>query len=214
LFAGDRLQQTQHTPHLEALPKTWQNFLPVFKGFPWKDSCPELWVASVVPAQTQLWLQYPNSNLVRLADVPLQNLYPTFGLDRAIALCGAGMTYGWPTLVLDGGTALTLTGADAEATFIGGAILPGLGLQLRSLHEGTAGLPLTELPAQLPEQWAKDTTGPKSIPPARLCSPGAMPQPLTITLGNLHPNPNGLIVRRWISTLRLRGSVPCVKKGI
>ncbi len=159
LFVGDRLRQTQHTPHLESgHPNHWQNLFPFFEDWLWQDGCPELWVASVVPAQTQLWQQYPNLNRIQLNDVPLKNLYPTFGLDRAIALWGAGMTYGWPILVLDGGTALTLTGADAEATLIGGAILPGLGLQLRSLHEGTAGLPLTALPTQLPERWAKETT--------------------------------------------------------
>jgi type III pantothenate kinase len=84
-------------------------------------------------------------------------MYSTLGLDRAIALYGAGTTYGWPILAIDGGTALTITGADATQVLIGGAILPGLGLQMRSLHEGTARLPLVALPTELPILWAKET---------------------------------------------------------
>ena len=84
-------------------------------------------------------------------------VYPTLGIDRALTLWGAGVTYGWPALVIDAGTALTLTGADATGTLVGGAILPGLGLQLRSLSQDTAALPALSLPAQLPDYWAKDT---------------------------------------------------------
>jgi type III pantothenate kinase len=158
VFVGDRLQQTQNTPHLESILSNWQSLLPVFEKFSWQDQPPELWLASVVPAQTEIWQTYPNLHYIQLADIPLQNIYPTFGLDRAITLWGAGHTYGWPTLVIDGGTALTLTGADAHASLVGGAILPGLRLQMRSLHEGTARLPLVELPATLPQRWATDTS--------------------------------------------------------
>jgi type III pantothenate kinase len=163
LFDGDRLVQTWHAPHLQAvLPQQWSDWLSLsaaFQHFATLQSTtyPELWFASVVPSQTEIWQHYPHPNLIQLTDIPLQQMYPTFGLDRAIALYGAGTTYGWPTLVIDGGTALTLTGADAAQTLIGGAILPGLGLQMRSLYEGTAGLPLVELPAELPTPWAKDT---------------------------------------------------------
>jgi type III pantothenate kinase len=163
VFAGDDLVQTWHTPHLQAtLPQQWSDWLslsPAFQYFVTLQSAtyPELWLASVVPAQTKIWQHYPHANFIQLTDIPLQQMYPTFGLDRAIALWGAGISYGWPILVIDGGTALTLTGADTAQTLIGGAILPGLGLQMRSLHEGTAGLPLVALPTELPTLWAKDT---------------------------------------------------------
>jgi type III pantothenate kinase len=111
----------------------------------------------VVPSQGELWHHYPQTIQIQLADVPLQNVYPTLGLDRAISLYGAGITYGWPALVIDAGTALTLTGADEIGTVVGGAILPGLGLQLRSLHAEAAKLPLVDLPQQLPKRWATDT---------------------------------------------------------
>jgi len=88
--------------------------------------------------------------------IPVQGLYPTLGIDRILALLGAGTTYKWPVLVIDAGTALTVTGG-VRQHFAGGAILPGLQLQLQSLSQGTAALPTVELPTQLPLRWALDT---------------------------------------------------------
>jgi len=53
----------------------------------------------------------------------------------------------------DAGTALTLTGADADRCLVG-AILPRL--QLQSLAQRTGGLPLVEIGdlASLPPRWA------------------------------------------------------------
>ena len=42
------------------------------------------------------------------------------------------------------GTATTIDTLDAEGRFLGGDILPGIGLMLRSLAHGTAGLPFAE----------------------------------------------------------------------
>jgi len=91
-----------------------------------------------VPEQTALWQSYPDVVIITLDQLPLQGLYPTLGIDRALALLGAGTEIGWPVLV-------------------GGAILPGLGLQLSSLGEKTAGLPLLSLPENMPQRWATDT---------------------------------------------------------
>lgn len=163
LFANDKLQEICHTPLLDAdaflqsLPQNgsdWQHFCPFLQP---ENLYPELWLVSVVPSQTALWQRYPGVMLIKQLDIPLQGMYPTLGLDRAIALWCAGTTYGWPTLVVDGGTALTLTGANAQGQLVGGAILPGLGLQMRSLQEGTAGLSVVELPPQLPDLWATET---------------------------------------------------------
>ncbi|WP_227498681.1 type III pantothenate kinase [Synechococcus sp. PCC 7336] len=95
-----------------------------------------------------------------LAEVPLAGTYETLGLDRALALVGAARRVGWPVLAVDGGTALTISAADAAGRFAGGAIWPGLSLQGRSLHQATAALPLvtfehSQLP--LPERWATST---------------------------------------------------------
>jgi type III pantothenate kinase len=164
LFCHDQLQQICHTPHLNgdtflpSPPQDGSSWRHIFPFLPPENLCPELWIASVVPHQTALWRHYPRVTILERSDIPLQEMYPTFGLDRAIALWQAGTTYGWPTLMIDGGTALTLTGADAVGRLVGGAILPGLELQRRSLYEQTAGLPLAEQPlAQLPAFWARDT---------------------------------------------------------
>jgi type III pantothenate kinase len=116
-----------------------------------------IYLASVVPNQTAIWHQLPHVKLITLRDIPLLNLYPTLGIDRALAVFGAGEIYGYPVLVIDGGTALTITGIDENRCLIGGAILPGLRLQLRSLATGTAALPAIELPDQLPPRWSNNT---------------------------------------------------------
>jgi type III pantothenate kinase len=117
-----------------------------------------LWIASVIPAQTQIWQAYNQSRVLTLDQIPLNNLYPTLGIDRALALLGAATYYGLPSLVIDAGTALTFTGVDSERQLIGGAILPGLQLQLRSLAEHTAALPqLSTSDLSLPSRWSTST---------------------------------------------------------
>ena len=117
-----------------------------------------LYLASVVPTQTALWQTYPNLYIVTIDQLPLQGLYPALGIDRALALWGAGETWGWPMLAIDAGTALTFTGADAERRLVGGAILPGLGLQIKSLAQETAALPLiNKSDFILPPRWALNT---------------------------------------------------------
>ena len=58
--------------------------------------------------------------------------------------------------VIDGGTALTLTGANSNGRLVGGAILPGIALQLRSLTEATP-LPAIRPSEQVPPRWAHNT---------------------------------------------------------
>ncbi len=132
----------------------------------------DLWIASVVPAQTELWQQVvPNSQVVLRSHIPLKNIYPTLGIDRAINLLGAKQTLNWPILVIDSGTALTFTAGVADSVY-GGAILPGMRLQLQSLGQQAAelGSVLGALmptlstgtqpgQSQLPERWASNTDG-------------------------------------------------------
>ena len=153
-FAADKLSATSDLPHLPESRSPTVLDLPI--GFPY--GLP-LWIASVVPSQTQLWQTYEAAQVLTLEQVPLQKLYPTLGIDRALALLGAGDRYGFPALVIDAGTALTLTGADPGGGLSGGAILPGLQLQMRSLYEHTAALPplsAQDLPT-LPPRWATNT---------------------------------------------------------
>ncbi|MEH2259361.1 pantothenate kinase [Nostoc sp.] len=106
--------------------------------------CP-LILASVVPSQTAIWQTYPNTCVISLDQIPLIGVYPTLGIDRALALWGAAKTWGFPMLVIDAGTALTFTAADANECLVGGAILPGLGLQFATLAQQTGQLPLVEI---------------------------------------------------------------------
>jgi type III pantothenate kinase len=64
------------------------------------------------------------------------------GSDRWAALIGARTLLGAkPMMVVMCGTATTLDLLSADGVFKGGMIMPGIGLMLRSLHEGTAALP-------------------------------------------------------------------------
>lgn len=66
------------------------------------------------------------------------------GLDRQCGLVGA-LTLAEPPLIsIDCGTAITINVLDADRECLGGAILPGMGTALRSLHDYTGQLPLLE----------------------------------------------------------------------
>ncbi|MGM3305957.1 pantothenate kinase [Anabaena sp. WFMT] len=167
LFINQTLHSTWHTPHISefdiqqlaqtnTFPLTPSSSLPIFLS----PHLPiTLVLASVVPSQTQLWQTYPNVRLITLNNIPLQGMYPTLGIDRALALYGAGKKWGFPILVIDAGTALTFTGTDANQRLIGGAILPGLGLQLTTLGQKTGQLPLLEIKEiiELPPRFAMNT---------------------------------------------------------
>jgi type III pantothenate kinase len=166
-FYGDDLRETWHTSHLTAAQaaalitdlgdrQQWLQ-LGIHPQFLQTDlTQPPLYLASVVPEQAVLWQNYPHLQVITLDRLPLQNLYPTLGIDRALNLLGAGDRYGWPVLVVDGGTALTFTAGD-DQTLIGGAILPGLALQFQALGDQTAALPQVQGRRDAPPRWATNT---------------------------------------------------------
>ncbi len=159
-FRNQALVNRWDTPHsLEMQTYPWQQFLP--SEAPGTDS-PEipLFFASVVPQQSQIWRKYPNSREIVLDDVPLAGMYSSLGIDRALAVYAALEKWQVSSLVVDGGTALTFTGgiAKPELEMVGGAILPGLDLQLRSLVGGTAALPfLGRSKIDVPSRWGRST---------------------------------------------------------
>lgn len=154
-FRNDELQRVWHLPHRQAsldlsspkhpLPAELLTLL---------LDCVEVWAISVVPKQAEYLATYPSLRWIQ--KIPLKGIYSTMGLDRVVSLCGAGQHYGWPVLVIDGGTALTFT-AGAENSFKGGAILLGVRSHLKALHHHTAVLPNVSLPNTLPIRWAGDT---------------------------------------------------------
>ena len=70
----------------------------------------------------------------------------TLGADRMAAACGAWSLYGGkPCLIVDAGTCITVDFLDAEGVYHGGAIMPGLQMNLQALHTFTAKLPLIDI---------------------------------------------------------------------
>ena len=70
----------------------------------------------------------------------------TLGADRVADACGAWALHrGEDCLVVDAGTCITVDLLTADGTYRGGAIMPGLGMNLQALHTFTAKLPLISL---------------------------------------------------------------------
>lgn len=63
------------------------------------------------------------------------------GADRALGLIAAAATYPAPIITIDCGTATTINAMGKDSACVGGAILPGILTQIRSLARGTAQLP-------------------------------------------------------------------------
>jgi type III pantothenate kinase len=84
----------------------------------------------------------------RVIDLPIRVLTvpPTdTGVDRVVTVAAAYEQLGKACVVVDAGTAVTISACNDKGEFLGGAIAPGVSLQLRALHEYTARLPLVTL---------------------------------------------------------------------
>ncbi|MFN4066483.1 MAG: pantothenate kinase [Thermosynechococcus sp.] len=145
LFTGEHLSRTWHLP-LEELAV---NPAQAYPNLP-------CWGASV--GSVPLHQVYPSAIALTLEDIPIPRMYPTLGIDRALALWGALQVYGAPVCVVDGGTALTLTLANERGEFAGGVIFPGVGLMARALADYTAALPWLAIPTEPPPRWGTTTT--------------------------------------------------------
>jgi type III pantothenate kinase len=71
----------------------------------------------------------------------LTDLPERTGVDRVLNVAAAYEQIGNACVVVDAGTAITVDCCNDQGEFLGGAIAPGLRLQLESLHEKTAALP-------------------------------------------------------------------------
>jgi type III pantothenate kinase len=63
------------------------------------------------------------------------------GVDRVLTMAAAYEQMGKACVVVDAGTAITINCCDDDGRFLGGAIAPGVRLQLDALHQRTAQLP-------------------------------------------------------------------------
>lgn len=80
--------------------------------------------------------------------VPIKNLYSDkreVGQDRLVNAYAAKTLYGKPAVVIDFGTAITFDVVSKNGGYLGGLIMPGIGISLSSLYEKTALLPKVEL---------------------------------------------------------------------
>jgi type III pantothenate kinase len=66
------------------------------------------------------------------------------GADRLANAVAAKELYGSPVIVVDYGTGTTFDVVNKAGDYFGGAILPGLGISTRALHEFTAKIPLVK----------------------------------------------------------------------
>ena len=67
------------------------------------------------------------------------------GADRLVTAIAAHERYGGPLIVVDFGTATTFDVVDAEGSYFGGVIAPGINLSLEALHMAAAKLPLVAI---------------------------------------------------------------------
>ena len=63
------------------------------------------------------------------------------GIDRIINAYGAKIKYKTPMIIVDVGTAITLDVISKDGDFLGGAIMPGINIQLKALSDYTSRLP-------------------------------------------------------------------------
>ncbi len=79
------------------------------------------------------------------------------GIDRLLNAAAAYDRLKQACVIVDAGTAVTVDFVDGEGVFQGGAIAPGVSMQLRSLHEGTEALPLIEAASPDPDAFGRNT---------------------------------------------------------
>ncbi|HEY9681771.1 MAG TPA: type III pantothenate kinase [Oculatellaceae cyanobacterium] len=124
-------------------------------------------VCSVVPSVSQPMIEHLTERELRTYQVSAANqriisdTYTTMGADRVANAVGALRIYAKSeiALVIDLGTATTLTAVSPDGKFLGGMIALGLGQTFAALHKATEQLPELKMGANsgLPEPLANDT---------------------------------------------------------
>jgi len=110
-------------------------------------------VERTVAARLVDWLREQGAEqivLLAAGDLPLEVALPRpdmVGIDRLLGAVAANQLRrpDTPAIIVDLGTAITVDLVTAEGRFAGGAILPGIGLSARALHEHTDLLPLLDM---------------------------------------------------------------------
>lgn len=130
------------------------------------NQIPAVVVGSVVPQALDQIINHVEKTLDRLVLVIGRNVAlpidvdvidtKAVGIDRICAAAAAFDTIQAACTIIDFGTAVTVDLVNDEGILLGGAILPGVSLQLQSLHERTAALPMVT-PAKPEQPYGRDT---------------------------------------------------------
>jgi type III pantothenate kinase len=83
----------------------------------------------------------------------------TPGVDRLLNAAAAYARLKQACVVIDAGTCITVDFIDGEGAFHGGAIAPGIRMQLKAMHEHTAALPAIGFEVPEGTAWGADTRG-------------------------------------------------------
>ena len=142
--------------------ETW--FAPTYLAHPWI-------IASVqrkTAARLAEFLKQRGATAVRFLqsqDLPLRLDVPRperVGIDRLVNAVAANRLREphRAAIVISVGSAITVNAINEHGIFLGGAILPGIGMSARALHEFTDLLPLSEMTElhDAPEPLGQDTT--------------------------------------------------------
>ena len=124
-------------------------------------------IGSVVPAITHtfahLFRKYFRKEPVTINEntkLGIKNLYKNkseVGDDRlADAVAARKIFPGKDVIIIDFGTAVSFEALTKKGEYLGGAIMPGMNLSLKSLYSGTAKLPQVEM--KKPSRFIGDTT--------------------------------------------------------
>jgi type III pantothenate kinase len=128
-------------------------------------------LASVVPTLETSWLHFAGNYLAKhLASPPINVTHLTdtgitvstdnpceVGADRIVNSVAAWHLFKSPLLVIDFGTAITFDCVNDQQQYIGGAIMPGIGISLDALAGRTAKLPRIDI-EQAPERAVGKST--------------------------------------------------------
>jgi type III pantothenate kinase len=134
---------------LEALIAPWLRRFPrrtVWEGVALASVVPEV-DAALMSALRRL-LSLPVLRVHAGMKLPLTNSYrvpSAVGADRLVNAIAAVTEFSAPVLIVDFGTAITIDAVSAQRAYLGGAILPGLGLAAQALAQGTALLPKLDI---------------------------------------------------------------------
>ncbi|VTS04644.1 type III pantothenate kinase [Tuwongella immobilis] len=128
----------------------------------------EWWLASVNPSFTEPlidWLTDQGDVVHRIdhfrqVPVIVDVEFPErVGIDRLMnaAALRSELQPGQAVAIVDAGSAITVDWLTGDGRFLGGAILPGIGLMARALHQYTAALPLVTLHRAPPANPGRNT---------------------------------------------------------